>query len=58
MTGLMFNKFFCLECEQKYNDLDLDCNSGFNGSLIRLNRKPSNLEIASEFDKLYNIYTK
>jgi len=57
-AGNMFHKFFCLECEQSYNDLDLDCNSSFDGSLIRLTKKPSMLEEAKDFDTLFNIYTK
>jgi len=36
--GFMFHKFFCLECHQNYNDIDLDCNSMTSGSLIHLNR--------------------
>lgn len=40
----LFHRYFCLECPQNYNDLDLDCNSFFDGSLIHLNCKPSNID--------------
>lgn len=43
-TGDMFAKFVRLECNQSYNDLDLDCNSFFDKSLKRHERKPSNIE--------------
>lgn len=33
-----------LECNQIYQDLDLDVNSSFDGSLIKLNSKPKNIE--------------
>lgn len=33
-----------LECNQSYQDLDLDVNSSFDGSLIRLNNKPKNIK--------------
>ena len=35
-----------LECSQKYVDLDLDCNSFFDGSIRRLERKPANITIS------------
>jgi hypothetical protein len=56
--GSIFDKVICLETIQKYNDLDLDCNSLFDGSLKRLCRKPANLETTGEFEKLYQIYTR
>jgi len=34
-----------LECKQKYNDLDMDCNSGFTHSIRRLAYKPKNIEL-------------
>ena len=37
-------KVIKLECDQNYQDLDLDVNSLFEGSLIRLNNKPKNIE--------------
>lgn len=43
----LFHRYFCLECSQSYNDLDLDCNSLFDGSLIHLNRKPANIELST-----------
>lgn len=56
--GNMFDKFFCLECTQNYNDLDLDCNSMFTGSLRHLDRKPANLKPSpKDFETLYQIYT-
>ena len=47
-TGDMFAKFVRLECNQSYNDLDLDCNSGFDKSLKRHVRKPSNIEYSQK----------
>lgn len=53
----LYHKFFCLECNQNYDDLDIDCNSSFDGSLIHLNRKPSNLvECKGNFQRIHNIY--
>ena len=43
-TGDMFAKFVRLECNQSYNDLDMDVNSSFDKSLHRHSRKPSNIE--------------
>lgn len=58
-NGFMFNKFFCLECNQSYNSLDLDCNSSFDGSLIHLNRKPNNIKQSKkDFDSIYEIFTR
>lgn len=37
------NKIIKLECNQEYNNLDLDVNSMFTGSLIRLSQKPNNI---------------
>lgn len=56
--GSIVDKVICLEVAQNYNDLDLDCNSLFDGSLRRLNRKPADLEPTGEFEKLYKIYTR
>jgi hypothetical protein len=54
-AGNVFEKIFCLETTQKYNDLDLDCNSFFSGSLTRMERKPSNIEKSSlEFEMHYS----
>lgn len=44
------NDSFCkkvikLECNQSYKDLDLDVNSMFDGSLIRLSSKPRNISL-------------
>ena len=43
-TGDMFARFVRLECNQSYDDLDMDVNSGFDKSLRRHTRKPSNIE--------------
>lgn len=40
----LFNRYICLECSQSYDDLDLDVNSHFDGSLIRLLSKPKDIE--------------
>lgn len=40
-TGDVFARIIKLECSQNYNDLDLDCNSCFNGSIKHLNYKPN-----------------
>jgi len=37
-------KVIKLECNQTYQDLDLDVNSNFDGSLIRMAGKPKNIE--------------
>lgn len=56
--GNIFTKFFCLECDQSYNDLDLACNTMSN-NLIHLERKPANLEPSKRsFEALYKIYTR
>lgn len=39
-----------LECDQSYSTLDLDCNSGFDGSIKRLYRKPSGITITDRFN--------
>ena len=58
IDGNMFDKFFCLQCHQNYNDLDLDCNS-FSTKLIHLDRKPGGLEPSpKDFLTLFNIYNK
>lgn len=52
----IFNKIVRLECKQKYNDLDLDCNSFFSGSIKHLDYKPKNLKL-SKFQDI-NHYIK
>jgi hypothetical protein len=39
----LFHRYILLECSQNYNDLYLDCNSFFTGSLIRLTSKPKHM---------------
>jgi glycogen synthase len=57
--GFMFNRYIRLECSQNYNDLDLDCNSMFDGSLIRLTQKPKDVKQSKkDFQTFYNIYTE
>ncbi len=52
--GFLLDQYFCLECKQNYRDLDLDCNSMFDGSLIRLKRKPCNIvESVIAFEKMF-----
>jgi len=43
-TGDMFAKFVRLECEQSYENLDMDVNSMSSKSLRRHLHKPSNIE--------------
>lgn len=43
-TGDMFEKVVKLECCQDYQELDLDCNSMFDGSIRHLNSRPGNIE--------------
>lgn len=38
------NKFIKLECNQSYQDLDLDVNSASESSLIRMSRKPKDIK--------------
>jgi len=50
MTVFYYNNSFIdkavkLECNQKYEDLDLDVNSMSSGSLIRLKSKPKNITV-------------
>jgi len=47
-TGDMYARFIKLECEQSYDELDLDCNSISDGSIKRLGNKPSNVEVSSK----------
>jgi len=47
-TGDMYAKIVRLECNQSYNDLDLDCNSMFDKSLKRYAHKPSNIEYSEK----------
>ncbi len=50
----IINKFIKLECNQSYEELDLDVNSMSEGSLIRLLSKPKNIykykKSVEEFD--------
>lgn len=43
-TGDIFEKAVKLECGQNYQELDLDCNSMFDGSIRRLYSKPGNIK--------------
>jgi hypothetical protein len=45
-TGDMFARIIKLECDQNYNELDLDCNSCFSGSIRHFNGRPNNIEIS------------
>lgn len=57
--GFIFNRYIRLECSQSYNDLDLDCNSMFKGSLIRLAQKPKEVEQSKkDFQDLFKFYTE
>ncbi len=54
-TGDLFARIVKLECDQNYNDLELDCNSGFDSSLKRLDRKPQDIEICNhQFEYFIN----
>jgi len=53
-TGDMFAKIVRLECDQTYNELDLDCNSMFDKSLKRYSRKPINIEYSEKLTKTIN----
>ena len=44
-TGDLFATVVRLECKQNYRDLDLECNSGSDGSIRHLNYKPKNIEL-------------
>lgn len=55
--GNIFDKLLCLETSQCYNDLDLDCNSFFDGSLNRLDRKPPDLIETKSFDFMHQVYS-
>lgn len=46
-------KVIKLECNQAYQDLDLDVNSSFDGSLIRLNNKPKNIKTYNKSIELF-----
>jgi len=46
--GDIFLKIVRLECEQSYDDLDMDVNSLFDKSLRRHSRKPSNIEYSED----------
>lgn len=51
-TGDMFARFIRLECNQSYNDLDMDVNSMFDKSLRRHTHKPSNIEYSETATKI------
>jgi hypothetical protein len=54
-TGDIFCKVVKLECSQNYNDLDLDCNSMFNGSIRHLNHKPNDIALCRlQLDYYFN----
>jgi hypothetical protein len=58
-NGFTFNRYIRLECYQSYDGLELDCNSMFKGSLIRLAQKPKDVEQSKkDFQSLYNFYTE
>jgi len=44
-TGDIYSKVIKLICIESYNDMDLDVNSNFDGSIRHLNSKPKNIEI-------------
>lgn len=56
------SKVIKLECNQSYQDLDLDVNSMSNGSLIYLKNKPQNIteypnkNVSYFYNKYVNIY--
>jgi len=51
----LFEKIVKLECDQNYQNLELDCNSGFNTSFRHLSYKPKGLEICKlSLDNLAN----
>jgi hypothetical protein len=45
-TGDIYARIIKLECEQSYNDIEIDCNSCFDGSIRYLNSRPNNIEIS------------
>lgn len=48
-----------LECKQNYNNLDLECNSFFDGSIHHLERKPRNISLSRlQVDYFVNRYCK
>ncbi len=44
-SGDLLARIVKLECNQRYKDLDIDCNSMFDDSIKRLERKPYNIEL-------------
>lgn len=52
------NKVIQLECNQLYNDLDLDVNSMSDGSFIHLKQKPNNITKAKDVDYFFEKYAK
>jgi hypothetical protein len=56
-TGDIFCRIVKLECDQNYNDLELDVNSGFSSSIRRLNSRPNNIELSRmQLDYYFNRY--
>lgn len=53
-TGDIFERVVKLVCNQSYDDLDLDVNSMFTGSIKRVNSKPKNI-VKTEKDINYFI---
>lgn len=50
-----FDKIIKLECNQSYEELDMDVNSMFDGSLIRLKSKPKNITVYNhEIEYFFN----
>lgn len=57
-TGDMYATIVKLMCNQKYNDLELDCNAG-DGSIKHLNSRPNNIDICKkQLDYFTEEYTK
>lgn len=52
------NKVIKLECNQSYNDLNLDVNSMSDGSFICLRQKPNNITKAKAVDYFFEKYVK
>ena len=52
------NKVIKLECNQSYNDLNLDINSMSDGSFIRLKQKPNNITKSKDVDYFFEKYAK
>ena len=52
------DKVIKLECNQLYNDLDLDVNSMSDGSFIYLKQKPNNITKAKDINYFFEKYAK